>query len=183
MDRIPLNPSAIERLLKMLGVLGSAHDGERATAGLKAHELIRRHGLTWSDIIVADTPELHWRQKALVCFRNMSALNQCERIFVVDADLERYSNRKTDRLAHSHLREAAMTDAQTIRHQLRTFGFCPVPLYGKAPPAYGKNNQRKGLSSWQTLHEVSPAQIDMWSKTWPDAVNTGVLTAARGMSW
>jgi hypothetical protein len=34
-------------------MLGSAHDGERAAAGLKAHELVRRHGLTWSDILLA----------------------------------------------------------------------------------------------------------------------------------
>jgi hypothetical protein len=40
----------IERLAKLLGMLGSAHDGERAAAGLLAHELIRRHGLSWSDL-------------------------------------------------------------------------------------------------------------------------------------
>jgi hypothetical protein len=42
MDR--LAPDALERLIKLLGMLGSAHDGERAAAGLKAHDLIRRHG-------------------------------------------------------------------------------------------------------------------------------------------
>jgi len=68
-----------------------------------------------------------------------------------------------------------MTDAQALRHQLRAAGYCPIPLYGKAPPQYGKNNQRKGLQRWQTLHEVTAEQIDMWSKTWPDAINTGVL--------
>jgi len=69
-----------------------------------------------------------------------------------------------------------MTDAQAYRHQLRNTGYCPIPLYGKAPPQYGKNNQRKGLRKWQELHEVTADQIDMWSKTWPDAGNTGVLT-------
>jgi hypothetical protein len=69
-----------------------------------------------------------------------------------------------------------MTDAQTLRHQLRKAGFCPIPLFGKEPPVYGKNNKRKGLTGWQTLTDVTPEQIDMWSRTWPDATNTGVLT-------
>src|SRR5262245_28099896 len=68
-----------------------------------------------------------------------------------------------------------MTDAQTLRHQLRNAGYCPIPLYGKEPPRYGKNNKRKGLTGWQTLTDVTAEQIDMWSKTWPDAVNTGAL--------
>jgi hypothetical protein len=69
-----------------------------------------------------------------------------------------------------------MSDTQTLRHQLRAAGFCPIPLYGKEPPAYGKNNKRKGLSGWQELHEVTPEQIDLWERIWPDAHNTGALT-------
>src|SRR5215813_1236141 len=69
-----------------------------------------------------------------------------------------------------------MTDAQALRYQLRDAGYCSIPLYGKEPPQYGKNNPKKGLRQWQTLYEVTPAMIDMWSKTWPDASNTGVLT-------
>jgi hypothetical protein len=69
-----------------------------------------------------------------------------------------------------------MTDAQALRHQLRDADYCPIPLYGKEPPQFGKNNKRGGLSGWQMLTEVTPQQIDMWSKTWPDAENTGVLT-------
>jgi hypothetical protein len=38
-----------------------------------------------------------------------------------------------------------MTDTRAFRHQLRNAGYCPIPLYGKAPPVYGKNNKRKGL--------------------------------------
>ena len=70
-----------------------------------------------------------------------------------------------------------MTDAQALRHRLREAGYCGViPLYGKEPPIYGKNNQKKGLRRWQTLHESTAEMIDMYSKTWPDATNTGVLT-------
>jgi hypothetical protein len=69
-----------------------------------------------------------------------------------------------------------MTDAQTLRHQLRAAGYCPIPLYGKEPPQYGKNNARKGMKGWQTFQDITPEMVDMYSKTWPDAVNTGCLT-------
>jgi hypothetical protein len=67
-------------------------------------------------------------------------------------------------------------DAQTLRHQLRAAGYSPIPLFGKEPPAYGKNTKARGLKGWQNLHDVSDEMIDMWSKTWPDATNTGCLT-------
>ena len=67
-------------------------------------------------------------------------------------------------------------DPRVLRHRLRATGYCPIPLYGKEPPAYGKNNNRKGLPRWQQLQGVTPEQIDIWARTWPEALNTGVLT-------
>src|SRR5262245_12515311 len=63
-----------------------------------------------------------------------------------------------------------------LRLQLVQAGYTPLPLFGKAPPAYGKNNTKKGFGGWQTLDGVTLEQIRMWSRTWPDALNTGVLT-------
>jgi hypothetical protein len=40
------------RLAKMLGMLGSAHAGERASAAQRAEEERKRLGLTWEDIIL-----------------------------------------------------------------------------------------------------------------------------------
>jgi hypothetical protein len=80
-----LAPDALERLIKLLGMLGSAHDGERAAAGLKAHELIRRHGLTWEDILLTtpETPKpLGWRDKLAACEAHQHCLNSRERAFV-----------------------------------------------------------------------------------------------------
>jgi hypothetical protein len=57
-------------------------------------------------------------------------------------------------------------NATERRLKLARAGFTPVPLHGKIPP----------LQSWQTLANVTPEQIDMWARTWPDAVNTGALT-------
>jgi hypothetical protein len=63
-----------------------------------------------------------------------------------------------------------------LRLQLVRAGYTPLPLFGKAPPAHGKNNAKRGLGGWQTLDRVTLEQIRMWTRTWPDACNTGVLT-------
>lgn len=41
----------IDRLVKLCGMLGSAHEGERAAAALKADQLLRSYGLRWADVI------------------------------------------------------------------------------------------------------------------------------------
>ena len=69
-----------------------------------------------------------------------------------------------------------MTDVLALRIALCAHGYIPVPLFGKVPPAYGKNNQRKGMQNWQLLDNVTREQLEMWGKTWPDAINTGILT-------
>src|SRR5262245_8535424 len=52
------------------------------------------------------------------------------------------------------------------RMKLRARGYLPLPLFGKAPP----------LKMWQELTVISREMIEMWSKVWPNAINTGVLT-------
>jgi RecA-family ATPase len=74
---------------------------------------------------------------------------------------------------------AADIDADKVlalRLALLRGGYLPIPLFGKAPPVYGKNNSKKGLGNWQKLENISYEQIKMWGRTWPDAANTGVLT-------
>jgi hypothetical protein len=39
------------KLIKVLGMLGSSHDGERANAALQAERIRKEAGLTWSDIL------------------------------------------------------------------------------------------------------------------------------------
>jgi hypothetical protein len=70
----------------------------------------------------------------------------------------------------------AADEVTVLRLRLLELGYSPIPLFGKEPPIYGKNNQRKGLGNWQQLDGVTCKQIEMWSKTWPDATNTGALT-------
>jgi len=68
--------------------------------------------------------------------------------------------------AADHLGQAQ--DASTLRRALVAAGFTPLPLYGKAPPAFGKNGARKGLGGWQHLENVTAEQIDGWARDWPD---------------
>jgi len=42
---------AIERLARIAGMLGSAHEGERATAAQMASAMLEAMGLTWSEVI------------------------------------------------------------------------------------------------------------------------------------
>lgn len=46
-----------QKLAKLLGMLGSVHDGEALSAARKAHQLVSRNGATWSDVIIAPGPE------------------------------------------------------------------------------------------------------------------------------
>jgi hypothetical protein len=85
-----LAPPSCDHLVKLLGMLGSAHDGERAAAGLKAHQFIIQLGLTWGDFIHApsldppaepdDDDELpDWREMVAVCAAGAARLRPKER--------------------------------------------------------------------------------------------------------
>jgi bifunctional DNA primase/polymerase-like protein/FaeA-like protein len=53
-----------------------------------------------------------------------------------------------------------------LRLQLCKNGYDPLPLMGKAPVA----------KEWQKRVETSEGDIEIWSKVFPDAKNTGILT-------
>jgi hypothetical protein len=48
-----LSPSFLDKLAKILGLLGSAHDGEILAAGRRAHLLIANSGWTWAELLGA----------------------------------------------------------------------------------------------------------------------------------
>jgi hypothetical protein len=53
-----LQPKLADRLARILGMLGSDFDGERAAAGAAATRLLREAGLTWEDLVrPCATPE------------------------------------------------------------------------------------------------------------------------------
>lgn len=55
---VPLSRAERDRLIRILGLLGSDHGGERDAAGLAASRMLRARGITWSDVIAepAGTP-------------------------------------------------------------------------------------------------------------------------------
>jgi hypothetical protein len=81
---------------------------------------------------------------------------------------------------HPHPQNGAIPmridDATACRLAIIHNGYTPIPLFGKAPPQFGKNNAQRGLAGWQHLANVTSSQVHMWARVWPDALNTGILT-------
>ena len=48
---MPISSADITRLVRLLGMLGSEHDGEVANAGRLADRLVRELGLTWGEVV------------------------------------------------------------------------------------------------------------------------------------
>lgn len=69
-----------------------------------------------------------------------------------------------------------MTDVLALRLALCAKGYVPLPLYGKTPPVYGKHGAKRGFANWQKIETVTPEMIGIWAQTWPEAINTGILT-------
>jgi hypothetical protein len=58
-----LTPAFADKLVKVLGMLGSAYDGEVAAAGRRAHSMLQAEGLTWDDVIVPAAPRSEQPQR------------------------------------------------------------------------------------------------------------------------
>ena len=92
-----LPPADADRLVKILGLLGSSFDGERAAAALKASQFLRERNLTWPDIIrpalpPPDAPPRHeppyrpspsWRQTVDLCMCDATLLTNWEFRFLL----------------------------------------------------------------------------------------------------
>lgn len=71
-----------ERLVKLLGMCGSDHDGEVTNAARMADQLVRQSGCVWADLIVMPRPEAThqrrpngWRAMAIFCSARRDLLN------------------------------------------------------------------------------------------------------------
>ena len=62
-----IDAQSADRLCKLLGLLGSHHDGEVLAAARTAHEFIRQAGLIWPDIIKVPTAPNDWQHMAKFC--------------------------------------------------------------------------------------------------------------------
>jgi hypothetical protein len=60
-----------------------------------------------------------------------------------------------------------MATAREVRQALVNRGYTPIPVTGKIPP----------FKQWQKVANVSRPMLEAWDKNWPQATNTGILTA------
>lgn len=96
---MPLSPSERRKLVAILGMMGSDHDGERAAAAALASRIVRAAGLGWDDLIsTAPAPQQQapggardgagsrWQDSddIAVCLKWLGHLNAWECSFVTD---------------------------------------------------------------------------------------------------
>jgi hypothetical protein len=87
-----MNSDTRRRLVGVLGLLASNHDGERAAAGLLATRLLRAAALTWDQVIPEwplatrpDTPPASgWRSNVVTCLERPVLLSVWERQFLTN---------------------------------------------------------------------------------------------------
>jgi len=92
MDPQPHEPLDYTRLAKLLGMLGSDHDGEIAAAGRAASRLVRAAGLDWHEVLrerVKHVPVVVRPPRATspgdkieACLAHPAGLNEWERNFI-----------------------------------------------------------------------------------------------------
>ena len=80
-----LDPDTVARLVKLLGMCGSAFEGERANAAALADQFLRQRGLTWREVIVAataDDGDVDWRVLRDACLQRRFWLREREFAFL-----------------------------------------------------------------------------------------------------
>ncbi|MBF0497302.1 MAG: hypothetical protein HQK58_12130 [Deltaproteobacteria bacterium] len=95
MNMKKITPEFLDKLGKVLGMLGSAHDGERLAAADRANALLKSNNLTWPDILTSRTsapyimsatstagPYSNWLSKLEGIKRCWADLNGWEKNFV-----------------------------------------------------------------------------------------------------
>lgn len=94
----PLPPAVLDRLVRVLGMLGSDHDAEVVAAARHATRILQQHGHTWSDLPrLAVPPPIpgglrprpappsgDWQAIATACLRRADLLTTWERDFLAD---------------------------------------------------------------------------------------------------
>jgi len=58
-----LSDDDLDRLVKFLGMTGSAHDGECLNAARMASKMLRDLGLTWAEVLTPKRQDSRWRDE------------------------------------------------------------------------------------------------------------------------
>jgi hypothetical protein len=93
-----LSPQDRHRLARLLGMTGSAHDGETLNAARLADRLVKDRGATWSEVLAAapvhrELLDSNWRTTCAKLVRREGDLCPRERQFV--ANLPRFQRIST----------------------------------------------------------------------------------------
>jgi hypothetical protein len=103
------------KLVGVLGLLGSEHDGEIAAAGRAANAMLQKVGISWADVIAPDGPEaapINLDGLIRFCFDWGNALTVWERDFLrsVERQRHRLSDKQTATLIQIADRVRACAD-------------------------------------------------------------------------
>jgi hypothetical protein len=104
-----------QKLAKLLGMLGSAHDGEALNAARKAHQLVSRNGATWFDVIGAPDPDMETTPRIAHHAIVLDLLKHVEHL----TEFERRFLRGT--LGFQKLTDKQAVTLETIRAKIATF--------------------------------------------------------------
>lgn len=75
--------SDLQKLAKLLGMVGSKHDGEAIAAARKADEMVKRIGATWENILVVPVVEDNVADHPAHCFDAQRLLQDGKGILTV----------------------------------------------------------------------------------------------------
>jgi hypothetical protein len=67
---------------------------------------------------------------------------------------------------HDRTSNSSTSDFTQYRLQLCRNGYAPIPVVGKIPP----------MKEWEKRTDTSEGDIEIWAKTYRDAINTGIIT-------
>ena len=59
-----MEESERDKLVKVLRMFGSNHDGEVASAARRAHDIVKKHSLDWDDLVLPVTASRAQRQQS-----------------------------------------------------------------------------------------------------------------------
>jgi hypothetical protein len=89
MTRRVLTPDDLDRLIKVLAMMGARHDGECLTAARMANRMVGSLGLSWNDLLAPRLP-LSWSEPTSLSAKidllqnNLDCLTYWERRFAIE---------------------------------------------------------------------------------------------------
>lgn len=113
-----IQSSDIQKLAKLLGMIGSNHDGEALAAARKAYEMVERIGTTWPDLLqipvvvdtVAEQPA-HRSEAQQLLHEGKGVITDFERKFLVGImAFQTLSDKQSGTLEGIKIKVSAMGD-------------------------------------------------------------------------